>query len=389
MNAPRLLGSAVRLLLVAVPLLLAPMTVSGQDGDRVLHTITTTAGTDRHLAVSLPASYSSAPDARFPVLYVLDGESNLDHAAAVATYLADAGVMPETIVVGLYGGTTRAVDYLPPTDVAGAQSGRADAFLRVLEGELIPFVDEVYRTGEFRMISGHSFGGVFVTWTAATRPNLFDAYLAQSPFVDESTGERVVAEFDARSTSTEVPDYYFANVGAEPNLLANVRRLGEIVVRDDDLQGGVVEEPVADHMLTRLVGLHDGLIDYFADLWSPNPSRLAEGGAPAFDAHLEQIEARMGFLPPLGEAMYQRTIPVLLQSGDIESARAVGQRYVDQYPGAPTAHFLLGNVLAAAGDREGALDSITTAIRVYEADPDPQLAALYPAMQALHGQLSG
>jgi len=390
MSTHRPIAFAPRMLLLTLSLLLVPLTVHGQEGeDRVLHTLTTEAAGDRHLAVSLPPSYPTAPDARFPVLYVLDGENNLDHAAAVVRYLADTGVMPETIVVGLFGGATRALDYLPPNDASGAQAGRADTFLRVLEGELIPFIDETYRTGEFRIISGHSYGGVFVTWTAATSPELFDAYLAQSPFLDETIGDPVVAAFEGRSTSNRVPAYYFANVGAEPNLAPNVRRLGGILEQGDDLGGAVVEEPSADHMLTRLAGLHDGLVAYFEDAWSLDPARLAEGGTGAFDAHLERIEARMGFLPPLGESMYQRAIPVLLQSGDIPSAQEVALRYAEQYHDAPTAHFLLANVRAAAGDREGAIEAITDAIRIHEADPDPRLAGLHPAMQALLARLGG
>jgi len=389
MSTHRPLGFAARMILFTVSLLIVPLTAHGQDGDRVLHTVTTEAAGDRHLAVSLPPSYPTAPDARFPVLYVLDGENNLDHAAAVVRYLADTGVMPETIVVGLFGGATRAVDYLPPNDVSGAPPGRADTFLRVLEGELIPFIDETYRTGGFRMISGHSYGGVFVTWAASTSPALFDAYLAQSPFLDEAIGDPVVAAFEGPSTSSGVPAYYFANVGAEPSLAPNVRRLGEIVAHEDALGGAVVEEPTADHMLTRLSGLHDGLVAYFEDVWSLDPARLAEGGAGAFDAHLDQIEARMGFLPPLGETMYQRTIPVLLQGGDLGGAQKIAQRYVQAYPDAPTAHFLLGNSLAAGGDREGAIEAISEAIRIHEADPDPRLAGLHPAMQALLARLGG
>lgn len=354
------------------------------------HAVVTASGTERALDVSLPGSYEARPDAAYPVLYVLDGESNLDHAAAVVRFLADAGAMPETIVVGVYAGPSRARDYLPPGDAEGVPAGRADRFLVELLTGIVPFVEETYRAAPLRMVSGHSLGGVFVTFAALAETEAFGAYFAQSPYLTDAIGSTLVDSLIAIRRGDVARGFYFANVGDEPTLAPNLERLAAAMPsRDDPSRGAVVTEPDAGHMMTRLVGLYDGLVRFFDAFWTIDDARLASEGAEGFDRHVREIEARLGYSPALGEATYQRAVPVLLQAGDVEGAARIGRRYAHSYPSSPTARFLLGNALAAAGDREGAVSEIETAIRLYEADPDPRLAGLYPNMKALLGRLGG
>ena len=67
---------------------------------------------ERNYRVYLPDSYAWAKDRRYPVLYVLDGESQFLHTAASVDYLAAHGETPELIVVGL-DSTVRVRDFSP------------------------------------------------------------------------------------------------------------------------------------------------------------------------------------------------------------------------------------------------------------------------------------
>jgi hypothetical protein len=60
-------------------------------------------------------------------------------------------------------------------------SGGADAFLDFFERELFPHVVGSYRTAPYRILIGHSFGGLFVVHTLVHRSDLFDAHVAISP----------------------------------------------------------------------------------------------------------------------------------------------------------------------------------------------------------------
>ena len=60
-------------------------------------------------------------------------------------------------------------------------AGGAGAFLDFFERELFPFVEERYRTQPYRIVIGHSFGGLFAVHALVHRPAAFDAYVAISP----------------------------------------------------------------------------------------------------------------------------------------------------------------------------------------------------------------
>jgi tetratricopeptide (TPR) repeat protein len=62
-------------------------------------------------------------------------------------------------------------------------AGSADNFLKFLETELIPMLDNRYRTAPHRGIVGWSFSGLFSAYAAVTKPDLFNMYLCISPAV--------------------------------------------------------------------------------------------------------------------------------------------------------------------------------------------------------------
>ena len=119
---------------------------------------------ERNYRVYLPDSYAWAKDRRYPVLYVLDGESEFLHTAASVDYLAAHGEIPELVVVGL-DSTVRVRDF-SPTDwpEAWVGGGGAGNFKRFLSTELIPTIERTYRTDGFRVLSGPSAGGLFALY---------------------------------------------------------------------------------------------------------------------------------------------------------------------------------------------------------------------------------
>ena len=139
---------------------------------------------ERNYRVYLPDSYAWAKDRRYPVLYVLDGESQFLHTAASVDYLAAHGEIPELIVVGL-DSTVRVRDF-SPTDwpEVWVGGGGAGNFKRFLSTEFIPTIERTYRTDGFRVLSGPSAGGLFALYCLTTEPSLFRAYFALSPSLD-------------------------------------------------------------------------------------------------------------------------------------------------------------------------------------------------------------
>jgi predicted alpha/beta superfamily hydrolase len=144
-------------------------------------------GEKRRVNVYLPAGYADSPDARFPVLYVLDGGMAEDflHIAGLAQVCVGNGTMRPFLLAGIEN-TKRRRDMTGPTENAddkkiADQVGGSAAFRTFLRDELMPQVRDRYRTTKETAVVGESLAGLFVVETFFLEPELFDTYVAVDP----------------------------------------------------------------------------------------------------------------------------------------------------------------------------------------------------------------
>jgi predicted alpha/beta superfamily hydrolase len=182
----------------------------------------TTLQEDRDYFVFLPESYGSGRSRRYPVLYVLDGQSQGEHTAESAALMARIGVIPEVIVVAVssMSGELRSRDYTPPDTFVGddgsGSAGSADRFLTFLEREMIPTIERDFRTERPRMLSGWSRGGLFVVYSLLANPALFDARFAHSPALWRDD-DRIVKKLDAELAKSSAAGFLFLSLGSNEN----------------------------------------------------------------------------------------------------------------------------------------------------------------------------
>lgn len=127
-------------------------------------------GEARRINVRVPASYATASERRYPVLYMLDGgtEQDFAHIAGLAQHAEMSGTFDEFIVVGIptrrriWELTSPAVDERYVTfyrangqPVEFANGGGAETFRRHIAAEVIPFVEANYRTSGRRTLIGN------------------------------------------------------------------------------------------------------------------------------------------------------------------------------------------------------------------------------------------
>jgi predicted alpha/beta superfamily hydrolase len=161
-------------------------------------------GNTYHLYVSLPMHYSPLDTMHYSVLYMLDGNYWFPVAHS-ARYLLDFGnEIEQVIIVGIgYNWEysiepmfySRMTDYLPFKDISfdtssywksfvggrTLSSGGGPAFLNVLRKEIIPFIDNQYKTNHDRGIFGHSGGGLFSAYCLFTATDIFQRFGIFSP----------------------------------------------------------------------------------------------------------------------------------------------------------------------------------------------------------------
>ena len=142
-----------------------------------------TLGEDRNIMIGLPDGYEKSTK-KYPVFYLLDGQWCFSFTKQMVDWESRTryGMMPEMIIVSLNtGGDNRTRDLTPTQDKNNKSGGGADKLYQFIKEELIPFVDKNYRTYNYRILGGTSFGGVFVMNAFHRDPRFFNGYISLSP----------------------------------------------------------------------------------------------------------------------------------------------------------------------------------------------------------------
>lgn len=143
------------------------------------------------IQIYLPLTYNDTSK-HFPVLYLLDADMTFSMAVDIVRWLTWSEEIPQTMIVGISYGSkdwwdNRSRDYTPTKDTTKLWgdfplAGGAKYFLNFLEKELIPYIDDNFRTDRNeRIIAGLSFGGLFATYTLVNKPEMFNKYIISGP----------------------------------------------------------------------------------------------------------------------------------------------------------------------------------------------------------------
>ncbi len=145
-------------------------------------------GRVHHIYVRHPEGYDPAAATRYPVVYVLDGDSLFPLLASTHLFLHYDEKLPEAIVVGIaYGGFDPAInkrntDFTAPGPDATPEQGGAPGFLAFMRNQLLPEVERRHAADPARRILlGQSRAGYFVLWSAREDPDLFWGRIASNP----------------------------------------------------------------------------------------------------------------------------------------------------------------------------------------------------------------
>jgi uncharacterized protein len=150
----------------------------------------------RKILVYVPKSSSNAvfTQQTFPVVYLLDGDAHFNLFVSMIQHLSQVNgntLCPEMIVVGI-ANTARTRDLTPTksgddpflkhiSTIAVQTSGRGEAFISFIEKELMPYINSKYPTQPYKILVGHSFGGLTVMNAVINHTRLFNTYIAIDP----------------------------------------------------------------------------------------------------------------------------------------------------------------------------------------------------------------
>ncbi len=324
----------------------------------------------RPLIIATPPSYEASEE-RYPVLYLLDGSAHFQYTTGVVNFLAANDRMPEVLVVAIPN-TDRTRDLTPPSQVEDdaitfPTHGGADDFLRFISDELMPWVERTYRTRPYRILVGHSFGGLFAIHTLITRPDVFNAYIAISPSLQWNEQHLVAqAEGFFENMPELTADLYMTTGNEGAALLGGVRKLSGVL--DEKAPRGFrwgfrwMEEE--SHNSVPLRSTRQGLEAIFEG-WSLHDvlTVFDRGGLPAIEDHYRTGGVRFG---------YDRTTPAstvmgltfrLIQAERLDEATAVLMRDPETHPAPSTILSMLADAYADRDDDERAREYYTLSLK--------------------------
>ncbi len=334
-------------------------------------------------------------DQRYPVLYILDGDEHFQSAVAIDEQMS--GVIPPMIVVGITN-TDRERD-MTPTHVKAdklvnegeaRRSGGDDSFMSFIEKELMPYVDSHYPTTSYRVISGHSLGGLAVINAFFNHPNLFKGYIAIDPSIWWD-GQRWIKKYE-----TELPKYDFKNKSLFVAIANNIPPgMDTVLVLKDTTDIAPVTQAVLPfvHRLREVkpAGLHwaskfypnerhgtvelsaeyDGLISLF-DFYHFNTRQFI--GHPGIDqdsvlaAHYKLISERMGYKVEPSESTVNDMGYSCMAQHRMDIAYKLFIRNTQNHPTSSNAFDSLGDYYSDAGDKKNAIAAYTKSLSLQETE---------------------
>lgn len=343
-------------------------------------------GEDRTIQVHVP---QGEPGQRYPVLYVLDGEDHFESAVAITEQLS--GVFPQLIVIGIEN-TVRQRDMTPDKGHVGkilsesesSRSGGGGNFMSFLEKDLIPYVDGHYPTAPYRVITGHSLGGLAVINAFFNHTALFNAYIANDPslwwddqdWIKAAEKSAVTKDFSNRrlfvAIANNIPAGYDIHsilkdkTGLAPvtqAVLPFVSFLRETKLKGLDWSSKFYENE--RHGTVELNGEYDALRYIFRDfqfnvrLFNDHPDwdRYA-----LLEAHYKEVSKRMGYTVLPSESMVNQLGYACMERHQMKQALALFERNTKEHPNSANAFDSLGDYYSAAGDKPQAIQAFSKSL---------------------------
>ena len=329
---------------------------------------------------------------RYPVLYLFDGEDHFLSTVGMIQQLSQVNgntVFPEMIVVGITN-TNRDRDLTPapyPNDSSRISStGGGEKFTAFIENELIPYINSQYPTQSYRILVGHSFGGLMVINTLVNHSKLFNSYVA----IDPSMWEVKKNLFKKYIYSIQNDTFYKKKLFVA---MANTfgPQMDTVTVREDTTQNteqaryllsflDVLKRntsnglkwswkyyPDDNHPSVPLIAQYDALHFIFKDLILPSTSFLFDNTLIADSIvikHYSAISQEYGYEILPSENVINNLGYLFLDKKIYDKSYAFFAMNIKNYPNSPNVFDSMGDYYIAVGDKEKAIDSYSKAYSI-------------------------
>jgi predicted alpha/beta superfamily hydrolase len=327
---------------------------------------------ERIVTVHLPDNYYNCEE-EYSVLYVFDSPYNLTPVIGLVDHLESSyQSIPNMIVVGLEN-RTRNRDFINKKrdDFNFSEDKGADNYIGHLKNELIPYIDSVYRTQDFRLIYGHSLSASFGAYLMAKESELIDVCFAVDPaFWADTT---ILSDFIQEVSNSTLNDNYFyfshSIAGDMQMISANFTLLKELETNHTDkINWAFKYYQEEDHLSIRLRSLYDGLENYFADCKIPY-NHIWNNNSEALLKHIMAASGKYHKISPLySEKLINNYAWKFIRQNDLNGALNLLLYNKEYYTDSGQLYYLIGEVYEKKGDYKNALINYEKSYSFYSDD---------------------
>ena len=333
-----------------------------------IHTLTSKVlNEERDIIISLPEGYEESKSS-YPVLYLTDGFQNIEHVRGSVELLTRTGHIAPMIIVGIKS-IDRVRDFTYTASENDIKSGGGKQFLAFIESELIPYIDDTYRTNNFKILEGHSLGGLFTAATLLEKPDLFQGYIIMSPALWWNGEELTQKAKTFFTTQPKLEKKLFFGIGQDESaedfgMRKELTNFIEVIKdnKPKKLDYSHKEFENEGHMSSTLLSNYHGLRYIFSDL-KYSDEFIANFSNEAFLKREEELILKYGESAKrtaetyygLGAAIFQENLP---------GAITVFKRSVEVYPIDINLITTLAKLYEKNSDTTNAIDTYELAIEV-------------------------
>ncbi len=311
-----------------------------------------------------------------PVMFLLDGSAHFVHISGLIRGFRQINLCPDMLVVALPN-TDRNRDFLPTKIERAPTSGKADAFLSFFKKELIPYMEKNYNAAPFRILFGHSFGGVFNFHALYSEPELFKAHIAVSPslwFADKMLVKKGEQFFKKHK---ELKNFLYYTVGGDEGarMKNNANSLFDILKRDapKGLEWDYQLIENENHGTIPHISAYKALRKLFSGWRYLAYEDRENQSLERFLAHFKKLSRKFNYDVVPTEAAVNSFGYMFVGMKKFEKAIKVFSYNVKQYPGSANVYDSLGEAYEKKGDLKSAKINYVKSTQIAEKKMDSRL----------------
>lgn len=368
------------------------------------------------LVISLPENYATS-DERYPVVYILDGKWFFSQGVSSQKHFSRFKMTPNLIIIGIENTVRQRRWY----------TRAAKEFNQFLAEELIPAMNQKFRTSSDRLLFGWEISGGFVIESLGSSPNLFTGYLAASPGpIDKTFMEHYQYRYEAIkmmvNSNNNIKSFLFFTTGTS-DYPAQYGVDNLINLLEENPLGGFqwtyekLDEET--HPTTPFKTIHKGIEAYYRYYpvlrFNSVKEYVSMGGSEYLESYYVIRKEKYGFSKERNTSDYLNTCKNIvfkamseenykafdyyikefvpkdmldithynhasrfaefyLKNDNPEMALDLISYYIDKFPEAARPYHILGNVYLQMGDKRNARNNYLKAIDLGEQNADRRLS---------------